>query len=151
MAKDSKYGTADPNQPVARRCPDCRSSEYERVGGHVTDHMGQQRVCSNCGTRYRAPHSRLSVMIFLPPGAALTAVGGYLLYSRLLGFKLSGAILLLGLLFCAIGIQRFLWPGSIFTRTDLDAPKCPHCGQRLRSQNAKQCFHCGAAWHDADS
>jgi len=24
---------------------------------------------------------------------------------------------------------------------------CPHCGLPLRSENARQCFHCGADWH----
>ena len=24
---------------------------------------------------------------------------------------------------------------------------CPHCGVPLRSENAKQCFQCGADWH----
>ena len=24
---------------------------------------------------------------------------------------------------------------------------CPHCGRRLRTAEAQQCFHCGADWH----
>jgi hypothetical protein len=29
------------------------------------------------------------------------------------------------------------------------ATPCPHCGHPLRTDKAKQCFHCGSDWHQA--
>lgn len=32
-------------------------------------------------------------------------------------------------------------------RMQQDAPHCPYCGKKLRTAEAKQCFHCSADWH----
>jgi hypothetical protein len=29
-----------------------------------------------------------------------------------------------------------------------DGPPCPHCGKSLRVKASRQCFRCGADWHD---
>lgn len=29
-----------------------------------------------------------------------------------------------------------------------DGPPCPSCGVPLKTDKARQCFHCGANWHD---
>ncbi len=39
--------------------------------------------------------------------------------------------------------------GSVSLTADYATPTtaCPHCGKPLRTNRAKQCFHCGADWH----
>lgn len=32
-------------------------------------------------------------------------------------------------------------------RIQQDAPPSPRCGKKLRTEKAKQCFHCGEDWH----
>ena len=37
------------------------------------------------------------------------------------------------------------------TLTELEEsflPSCPKCGKKLKTPNAKQCFSCGADWHE---
>jgi hypothetical protein len=40
-----------------------------------------------------------------------------------------------------------LHPEGQHPEFDASGPPCPHCGQPLRTDRAKQCFHCGADWH----
>lgn len=44
---------------------------------------------------------------------------------------------------------------DILATTDLVQPRmsvpCPYCGKPLRTNEAKQCFKCGADWHNPDN
>jgi hypothetical protein len=39
------------------------------------------------------------------------------------------------------------WPGAYYKQFEPVA-YCPHCAKPLRTVKAKQCFECGADWHE---
>jgi hypothetical protein len=48
---------------------------------------------------------------------------------------------------CTVG-DAFGWLYSYYYRQErLRAKPCPYCGKPLRTNEAKQCFECGADWH----
>jgi hypothetical protein len=42
-------------------------------------------------------------------------------------------------------VDQALAAGEI--RMERTGTPCPHCGQPLRTDKAKQCFNCGSDWH----
>jgi hypothetical protein len=50
-----------------------------------------------------------------------------------------------GLLEAMTWIDRALASGDF--RTQRTGAPCPHCGQPLRTEKARQCFNCGSDWH----
>lgn len=58
----------------------------------------------------------------------------------------------------AVSIYRRAYPGmsldeathaiaALVEQFGTEPPPCPHCGEKLRSPAAEQCFACGAEWH----
>jgi hypothetical protein len=52
-----------------------------------------------------------------------------------------------GLREALIWVNRALDGGQ--SKTHRTQMPCPHCGQPLRTEKARQCFNCGSDWHEA--
>jgi hypothetical protein len=51
-----------------------------------------------------------------------------------------------------IGEDRWgLEPEASVEASGQHHPSCPHCGEPLRTEQAKQCFQCGMDWHDPEN
>ncbi len=87
------------------------------------------------------------LLIFL---SAQVALAIYMFLGWLLSGKASIGPAVPFLLFdlCIVTLIATSFVKSFFT-AEQSNPPCPHCKSKLRTKLAKQCFHCGADWHDS--
>jgi hypothetical protein len=83
--------------------------------------------------------------LFIITGAAVT---GYIIGDHFggLGGGITGSAV--GIL-AGITIEKVIWHMKLREGPKPPSIPCPYCGEMLRTGLAKQCFKCGADWHNA--
>jgi hypothetical protein len=109
--------------PVSAACPECGSTRFRKVRSRNWITFADDRVCTDCDTRYCPPTPRWAGLLFLLIGVILFAAGALGIVAGLLtlgrgrpdpvGMVASVGALLVGCASGVHGLRALLFAGSV--------------------------------------